>query len=223
YECVLHHRDGRVAGWDVDPLRTPWSPCAGSATQLDELIGTPLSTSTLASAAGLDVRQQCTHLFDLALLTISHAARGIAERHYDATVPDWTEPPFAATLDRDGRRMLRWELGTTAEITAPPGFAGVSLRGGFLAWSEQRLHPDLAEAAQVLRRAVWLSPARLIDLEGCDDAIESSLTPGVCWTAQPERITLAPRVRHSLRDHGPSADGMLAGFDERARGTRTAR
>lgn len=217
YECVLHHRDDRVTGWEVDSLRIPWEPCADAATQLDQLVGRPLTLAATAAAAGVDVRQQCTHLFDLAVLTIAHAARGETERRYDATVPDWLEPPFTATLDRDGRRVLEWTMATNAVIAAPEGFAGVNLRSGFLRWSEHHLHPELAEAAQVLRRALWLSPARLIDLEDCEDAVASGLAGGVCWTSQPERMAVAVRVRHSLRDHGPAADAMLAGFDERAR------
>ena len=65
----------------------------------------------------------------------------------------------------------------------------------------------------MLRRAVWLSPARKVDLEDMDDATESGLTPAICYTSQPERMPLAIRSRNSLRDFSTSAAPLLATFE----------
>ena len=89
-------------------LRTPWTLCRGAVNVLDRLVGMPLSADPQAVYRHADGRAQCTHLFDLAGLAISHAARGIAERQYDVEVP-CLDPraPREALLSVDGQRAAR--------------------------------------------------------------------------------------------------------------------
>ena len=215
FELVLHHDGQRVTRVDGRAVRWPWSPCVESPEALREIVGMPLSTRPSAIGRWTDARQQCTHQFDLAGLAVAHAARyvagGAAARRYDAIVPDWFTPPFDARLWRDGVEMLTWRVGAEA-IESPEPFVGVSLRGRFIDWCEENLEHDIAEAAMVLRRAVWISPARRVDLEACATALESHLTPDVCYTAQPQRLSIATRNRGSLHDYGNDPDALLAGF-----------
>ncbi|HEV8296202.1 MAG TPA: hypothetical protein VGQ20_02865 [Acidimicrobiales bacterium] len=215
FELVLRHDDQVVTAIEGTPVRWPWSPCLDSPAALHAVEGMPLTTAPAAIGRFTDARQQCTHQFDLAGLAVAHAARtargGEPVRQYDAVVPDWVDPPYTASLQRDGVDVLSWTLGADA-ITAPEPFAGLPLRGRFIEWCEANLDDDLAEAAMLLRRAVWISPARRIDLEGCATANDSALREGVCFTAQPHRIAIAVRNRGSLRDYGHTPDALLSDF-----------
>ena len=216
YEAALSHDGQRITGVEAAGPRMPWTPCSGALDQLKALVGCPLTTTASQVFAWTDVRQQCTHLYDAAVLGVLHAARGrVGTRQYDATVPDWDQPPFDAWIERDGNEVYQWRMAATLEIGSPAPFAGRHLKGGFVRWCEQGFDPDGAEAAWVLQRTVWLSGARRVELEDCDDAIISGLVPEVCWTSQPERYHVAFRRRGTLRDHGPSPDGMLVDMPAR--------
>ena len=216
FRVRLHHDGERVTGVEGRAVRWPWAPCAESPAALEAAVGVALTTDPTALGRHTPARLQCTHQFDLLGLAIGHAAAVAAgarpsRRQYDAAVPDWRDPPFTAELQRDGHVVLRWTCDAST-IVQPTPFAGVSLREKFIEWCAASLDTDTAEAALVLRRAVWMSPSRLLDLEACDDALESALRPGVCFTAQPERIRVALRNRDSLRDFGSSAGGLVAGL-----------
>ncbi len=216
YEAALTHDGARITGVAAAGPRMPWEPCSGALDQLQALVGCPLTEAASEVFAWTEVRQQCTHLYDAAVLGVLHAARGkLGTRQYDATVPDWDQPPFAAWIVQDGREVLRWQMAETLKIASPEPFAGRALKGGFVRWCEQMFDADGAEAAWVLQRTTWLSGARRSELEDCDDAIESGLVANVCWTSQPERYQVAFRRRGTLRDHGPSPDGMLADMPAR--------
>ena len=123
YEAALTHDGQRITGADAAGPRMPWEPCEGALDQLQLLVGCPLTTSASEVFAWTDVRQQCTHLYDAAVLGVLHAARGESgTRQYDATVPDWDEPPFDAWIKRDGVEMLRWRMAARLEIESPEPF-----------------------------------------------------------------------------------------------------
>jgi hypothetical protein len=177
-----------------------------------------LDTSPTAVGGWADSHANCTHLFDLAGLAVAHAARHVAggadRRSYLAVVPDWFEPPYDAWVMRDGDEVLRWTV-AGATIASPEPFAGVPMAGGFVAWCREHLDDDTTEAAFLLRRAAWMSPARHIDLEQYDTADASHVKHGVCFTAQPQRLSIARRNRGSLRDYGTNPDRMLTSFPTR--------
>lgn len=211
FELVLRHDGAVVRAVEGHGVRTPWSPCDDAATVLDRLIGLPLTRRLSEVARWTQAREQCTHQFDLATLAVGHAASGREERDLLAVVPDWTRPPYEGFLSADGDLLLHWVIGAEV-IEAPAPFTGRSPRGGFVAWCEEHLDPDLVEAAFALQRAVWISPARLIDVESCTTVAESGLRPGVCFTSQPGRVEVAFRHRGSLRDFGRDPQSLLAGW-----------
>lgn len=155
-------------------------------------------------------RQNCTHLFDLAGLAVAHAARADrGKRTYDVAIDDRVDNRTNPRLWRDGDLVLDWDLdGRT--LTSPPPFDDVSLRGGFLAWAEQNLDPDLAEAASVLRRACDISLGRIMDLDlfGTADLLGDQVR-GSCHSFQPETIGHAVRVKGQTRDFTDDADALL--------------
>jgi hypothetical protein len=211
FQLVLRHDGARVIDVAGSPVRWPWSPCFDSAQALHALEGCELTTRATVVGRYANVREQCTHQFDLLVFAIAHAARavrgGAGEREYLTVVPDWSRPPFSAYLWRDRELLLSW-LVDGPTVLGPAPFTGVALRSRFLEWCEANLDADLGEAAQMLRRAVWISPARAHDLEGCDDASQSHITEGACYTAQPQRLAVAFRSRGSLRDYSNTLLGM---------------
>lgn len=188
-------RDGRVTQTFSEAVRSPNTLCPGAGSRLAELIGMPLNESSAAVMQFTDARQQCTHQIDLAGLAVAALARRRQHRLYEATIPDRIERCTTATLRRDGEVALNWELtGTT--ITAPVPYAGHGIGSGFAGFTRS-LPLEEAEAALVLRRAVFVSQGRSIDL----DKLPDNFGPvGGCWAWQPERMGALKRLPDSRRD-----------------------
>jgi len=209
YRVHLHHDGDRVTAIEGEPVRVPWTTCPDAAARLDDLVGLPLTRRPRAVVADTEPTLHCTHWLDLAVLCVLHAAANRDRRQFDVEVPDWTQPPFTSVLFVDGTETLHWHIGDDLVITDPDPFAGRRLIGGFARWADETLDDELVEAAFVLHRGTWLSPARRFDLEAADDATEGQLLPAVCHSGQPDVMPLALRSRGSLRDYGASADPLL--------------
>ncbi len=198
---VLRHDGEHVSEVDGEAIRYPWTTCPGAVEPLRALMGMPLARSATAARSHTDVRMNCTHLFDLAGLAVAHAAAGREVRQYDATVPDRRHGRTRAVLHRDGEPCLEWELDRQT-ITAPEPFAGVALRGSFLAWVQETFaDEDMAEAAGVLRRACEISFGRGVDLDAVGRASElGEMVVGSCHSFQPGTIDQAVRVKGTTLD-----------------------
>jgi hypothetical protein len=204
----------RVVSVRGEAVRLPWVTCPGAVAGLATLDGTELTTSLRQLRGAYSPAEHCTHLFDLAHLAIAHAARGHRERLYEVVVSD-REQPMPAYLFRDGVKTLEWRV-ALGSIVAPPQFAGVGLAGGFLSWCDANLDEEGAEAAFVLRRASSMAAIAHMDFDAYRAAGEARLQPGVCFTAQPERMAVAFRTTGSQRDYTTTGDGMHLGFDDAA-------
>jgi hypothetical protein len=150
---------------------------------------------------------------DLAGLCVSHAARGDERRQYDAEVPPAVDGIAEPRLWRDGELVLAWKLswrdGSRGLVDSPP-YDEAPWRGGFFRWADERLDPDAAEAAIVLRRACEIGMGRGMDLEAVDSAAELGPMMGaVCYTMQPTVMPVAFRNRGSIRDFGRHPDALL--------------
>jgi hypothetical protein len=195
---------------DGEADRFPWTSCPSAVDPLQSIVGAPLSRRVTALGQHSEARQNCTHLFDLAGLAITHAARGTAEREYDITIPDRVDGLTTATLERDGDVLLQWDL-RGATLTGPEPYAGVTLRGGFLAWAEANLDEETAEAAIVLRRACDISFGRSMDLDVYDRADDMrEIMLGTCHSFQPGTIESALRIKGQTRDFSANPDALLA-------------
>jgi hypothetical protein len=191
--------------------------------RLTHLVAMPLEQRATAPGAHDDARANCTHLFDLAGLAVAHAWRhargGSARRRYDVVVPDRDEEArTTATLRRDGEACLTWHVAGPV-IAGPAPFEGVPLLGAFLAWAEGALDPEVAEAAIVLRRVVWISQGREHPFPTGISAIDAAQRPGVCHSFQPDTIRIA-RWTGRQRDFTGTA-GPLAGSGRGAASTGT--
>lgn len=209
----IHHDGRRVTAALAESIRVPWTTCPGAAEALGRLEGLPLTRSHRAVAAHADPRLQCTHLFDLACTAVALACEGAPSRRYAIAVPDRSDGAGPARLDRDGEAALAWTIEGT-EIREPAPFAGRPIvGGGFSAWCEEELAPDLAEAALLLRRAVLVAMGRAFQMDALARA--SEIPGGTCHTFREGVMERGLRIVGTTRDFSSSPDALLRDLPER--------
>lgn len=189
FAIEVRHDGSHVRSLTLQPTRLPWSTCRDAAGELDELVGAPIGVRPRTRKAD----QHCTHQIDLALVAVRFAGLDLTSRRYDITVVGYATGRAVATLRRDDGFEVTWAI-AGGEIVDPPELAGRSLTTGFSAWAST-LDAEEAEAALVLRRAAWMAPARAVDLDDFATMASTGMPPGVCYSAQPERIEHAVRIR----------------------------
>jgi hypothetical protein len=197
-------------------VRYPWATCAEVAAPLQQLVGQPLVARASAIGGLVDMRLQCTHVFDLTGLVLAQISRGSASRRYEVLVEDlevlgWEDghPVFGATqasLRRDGAEAMHWHIDRN-RIVAPPQYAGQALDAGFRAWTEA-MELDPAEYATILRRAILVAGGRTVDHDLVASAAALHM-PALCHSFQPVRREQALRMMGSTRDYAASSEGML--------------
>jgi hypothetical protein len=195
-----------------EAVRLPWVTCPAAAGGLASLVGTSLTSSLAQLRRRYAPSIHCTHFFDLAQLTLAHAARGVDRRTYEI-VSRCVGSSTIARLRRDGEGILEWTV-DGGTITTPERFAGVGLRQGFVRWCEANLDEDAAEAAFVLRRATSMTVVANLRMDDYSVVTDSGLPAGTCFTSQPERRMVAFRQTGSQRDYSSSSQRMLEGFEE---------
>jgi hypothetical protein len=205
FRVRVAHADGKVRDIDGWAVRHPYSTCPLAANQLSRLVNAPLNGLAHSVMRVTNPSEQCTHLMELAGLAIAAAARSIAQRWYDIAVPRRVAGRTLATLDRDGSRMLAWELLDTT-ILGPAPFQGVSLREGMAAWALSHLSEEEAEAALILRRCALISLGRAKNL----DAQIHAQPTGRCFAQQPERAAQGLRRVGSIVDFTAAASDLCA-------------
>ncbi len=221
FRVDLHHDGVTVLGIDGSGMRGPWTTCMDAGEPLRAIEGLALSTHPTV-LAGADARSNCTHLFDLAGLVITHAARGLdghdgADRRYDIAITDDETGARRVTLWRDGAATLLWQL-RDGEIGWPDEWVGAPLRARFIPWACDRFagDDDAAEAAIVLRRAIDISRGRAMDLD-CMETAEPllSMMDGICHSMTAANAPVAIRSKGSARDFSDHAALLLGDFDSR--------
>jgi Protein of unknown function (DUF2889) len=205
FRVSVVHSDGKVQDVHGCAVRHPYSTCPLAADQLSRLVNAPLNGLAHSVMRITNPSQQCTHLMDLAGLAIAAAARSIAQRWYDIAVPQRVAGRTLATLDRDGSRVLAWELFNTT-VMGPAPFEGVSLREGMAAWALAHLPQEEAEAALILRRCALISLGRVMNL----DAQVHAEPTGRCFVQQPERAAQGLRRVGSTVDFTAAARELCA-------------
>lgn len=211
-----HHRfrisvfavDGVVSEVASQTLRAPTLMCPSAGPRLQDVVGMPLDPSCAATTTHADPRQQCTHLIEMAGLATSALARGIERRTYQAEVADPVDGLRTATLRRDGEIVLQWRMDNLT-IAAPAFYAGQTIHKGFTALIRTLALED-AEAAIVLRRAVYTGAGRGMDLDAITHEQRASATRGLCWAWQPQRADRALRNIGSTLDFSDRPAALTA-------------
>ena len=210
FSIRLHHDDGHILSVEGDGIRVPWSTCPSAKAPLDDLIGAPLGLSLRETWRRSDPRRQCTHWFDLACLAWMQASRfcatGNARRTYRVQLPDLQARSSRPILWRDGERVLDWSIvGMKIVRSSPKQFSELSLRGS--AWtsvlegSRGPIEDDLAEAAWVLRRGVFIGMGRQYDFDRIRVASEfAPVVGGACHTFNQTNLDLIEKLPNTVRD-----------------------
>lgn len=206
FGVTLRHDGAHVLAVEGRSTRYPWTSCPLASGALNALRGLAIGGHPADLYRHTDPRLQCTHQFELAGLAASHAARPAAERRYDMAVEDFADDGRRATLTRDGLEVLTWRF-RDGVLTDPVGVAGTSV-AGLNSRSLVSLPPDEAEAKLLLRRAIWLSRGRWIDIDGVATAAGLD-PPGACFSYQPGIAGQALRRHGSERDF-PDGAGPLS-------------
>ena len=217
FGITLIHDGTHVQDIRIAAPRHPWSTCAGAGVPLRALIGKPLISRCSDIGSLIDMRRQCTHVFDLAGLALAHACARRAHRRYHGTVrpladvvPGAPQDRLRATLYRDGMEVLWWDLHEDL-ITAPAPYAGRSISRGFREWLETREQAQ-AEDASVLRRVAFVAKGRKISIEHMRVA-DDLRQPPLCHSFQPEYRRIAFRVADTRRRLDTSEGAMLGLVD----------
>jgi hypothetical protein len=208
--------DGVVRDLRVAALRYPWGTCGQAGEPLRSLIGQSLVARASDVGRLVDMRRQCTHLFDLAGLLLAHAYHQRDHRSFRATVTRMPgdegegEPRLRATLFEDRDIVMWWDLdGHT--IVAPELCAGRSVDRGFREWTEA-MTIDEAEQAFVLRRAFFVGTGRMVVIRGGMTAADVGYPP-VCHTYQPGVREHALRRHDSIRRFDTEPEALLSSVD----------
>lgn len=214
FGMTLVHDGLKITEVRVAEPRYPWTACPGAEKPLQALVGSALFGRCSDIGKLIDMRIQCTHLFDLAGLLIAHAYHQRDHLRYHAAVCrlDSVEPGapanlLRATLHRDDAQVMAWNLDNNT-IVQPESAAGRSIDRGFREWIETMAEAD-AEHAFVLRRAAFVSSGRKIVLTEPHVADDMGL-PAVCHTYQPENRKNSIRILESIRRFNKDPAGMLS-------------
>lgn len=218
FRITLHHDASVVHGIETRSYRIPWTTCGDAGGALRLIEGMPLEPSCLAVGRWTDPHLQCTHMFDLAGLAVAHAYRTLTaaasgdSRQYDAMVPYGFNQgePRDVRVWRDHTPIFTWTIDGD-RCVAPAPFSDVPFTGGFFRWADTSLPPEDAEAAIVLRRACTIGMGRGMDQDRWSSAADVSAGPvGVCYSQQPERRSVALRVRGNILDFDANPDALLS-------------
>ncbi len=211
FRITLGH-DGRViTDIDAEFLRVPKSTCGGAREPIMALVGAPLSDSPLALCDAADPRANCTHLFDLLSLAVTHAKREEKQRQYDGLVWDECEGEMRFEAQINGQVIIAGTL-KGGVFLSPEPFTGRNLSKGFISWARETLGREKLEAALVLQRTHFVSITRRIlmnKLAGTRVADEP-MPKGVCYSYNPGIIEDAINMPDVVRDYSACPEKMLA-------------
>jgi hypothetical protein len=218
FGVTLEHDAGIVTAVRMAAVRYPWTSCPGAHEPLQALVGRPVVERASDIGRLIEMRLQCTHVFDLTGLVLAHVAAGRQHRRYAVRVSDREKlPGFSlenivvgpghAWLLQDGRLVMHWQLeGPT--IVGPAPQPRQSMETGFRAWTES-LPLDAAEHAFILRRAILVAGGRLLRHDDYPNA-DAMGVPALCHSFQPERRVQALRMVGTTRSPQLADQGMLA-------------
>lgn len=199
---LLH--DGKlITTLNAEMARVPWTPCPGAA---DMIARTFTGVALDAVVARGEKRTNCTHLYDLTLLSAAHAHES-EPTLYDIAVTDQIDGAVRAEIQRNGETVLA--IAHQADVVSDP--APVAGRSLFDLRDWIAAMPDAAdrEAARLLQWATIIAHGRAMTIEQHSDI---SRTPTSCYTFQEERRHTAKRLE-TIKDFSESGNEPLASFD----------
>ncbi|MFD1611444.1 hypothetical protein ACFSCW_06475 [Sphingomonas tabacisoli] len=195
----LRHAEGAITAISGGFHRWPTTGCVDAEIPLQSLVGMSAATPLSELYHGLPLLN-CTHMFDLAVMTMRHAGRPEGRRVWDAVVPDAPQDALVASVELDGALVHRWKLSGDI-IMEPAALAGQSVVRRFLPWAQAHFTGDALEGALMLRMAVFVSLARRYVTDDRDRPLaDFPERHGVCHAYS------SPRFERSIQRAGAVVD-----------------
>ncbi|HRF88361.1 MAG TPA: DUF2889 domain-containing protein [Pseudomonadales bacterium] len=212
FTVTVTHDGERVTAIDAQTKRIPYTSCPGAVEPINGYIGTSIHASLRDLNFHMPPSSNCTHLLDLTVMAIRHAASAKPVRQWDITVTDQTEARDAiCTVLRDGEQVFQWQA-RDLQLTQPAEFAGNPFYLGFGKWATKCFEGDELEAAFILQKGYFVSLARFFDVEQM--AGEPALASqegmgGACYTYSHPAIEHGVRTAGCVRDFSDCEEKLL--------------
>lgn len=209
FRLRLRHDGEAIIDLQADPIRHPFVTCPGAVMPLRRLLGVRLDMGGAELRARLVPGEQCTHLFDMAMLAHAHARDAGLERLYEVVVDDEREGVMRAQVQCDGAPVHDWQILRGHSIIAPAAFGGRAMMRGFYAWVSESLSGMEHEAAVVLQRGYFVAQSRRMRNTPAAEfpASTDELPDGTCHSYNAAAVGRALRIEGAVRDltHRPEA------------------
>ena len=211
FRVIVHHDGTLITDIDATTIRAPVDICFNARDAIIELVGQPLKGDRKSLANVSHPTNNCTHIYDLVVLALAHAARNTPTRLYDIEVDVEKNGILHSRAILDGSLIHRWQVNTDDLIESPEDLMGCSVMRGTGKWINQKLTGDASEAAKMLVRGLLVAGSRRWNLaakEGASSA-EFGPGPGVCYTYSTARVNDGRRISNSLRDFSDTPEQLL--------------
>jgi hypothetical protein len=198
FGVTIRHENGRVVDVEVSTVRYPWTSCADAGHPMEVLVGSSLIERPEVLDSRFPMQMQCTHIFELAALTMAHALHSHEDRRFDMVVRRAPSGPdsYDCALSCNGEEQLILFI-DGSQIVSPTQYEGRDLYSGFREWIAA-LPAEEAMRLWLMRRAAWLASGAS-RFTPTPVAHGTGLGP-VCHTYQPENRHTAFAMPYSRRD-----------------------
>jgi hypothetical protein len=212
FSVTVYHDGCFVTQIDGEAKRVPYTSCPGALEPIKGFVGVDIHSSLRDLNFHMPPSANCTHLLDLTVMTIRHAASTNPVRQWDITVSDQTgDRDSICTVFRDGEVIFCWKA-RDLQLTEPKELAGNPFYLGFGKWASKQFEEEELEAAFILQKGYFVSLARHFDIEQM--AGEPALASkegmgGACYTYSSPAIEHGVRTSGSLRDFSDCEEKLL--------------
>lgn len=210
FRLRLAHDGVTVTGVRAEPVRHPFVTCPEAVVPLRRVLGARLDAEAAELRARLVPGEQCTHLFDMAMLAHSYAGDAGLERLYEVVVDDEREGVTRARVECDGASVHDWQIRARA-LVAPAALAGRPMMRGFYAWASERFAGMELEAAVVLQRGYFVAQSRRMRNTPAVEfpATADDMPEGNCHSYNAAAVGRALRIEGAVRDLTHRAEALL--------------
>ena len=210
FRLKLSYADEQVSDISAQPIRYPFNTCPGAVDALKPLIGCALTTDSSSLRRVLDPGQNCTHLYDLAVLALAHSTRSTQHKVYDIIVPDERESGSSISVLCDGEPVHQWQVKSHC-LTEPQFLQGKPLMHGFYSWAIKAFSKDELEAAIILQRGYFVAQTRRYDYinSAGRSALGDKMPEGACYTYNAGVVEQAFQTEGMVRDFTDTQEQLL--------------
>lgn len=210
FRLRILHDNRRILSLLADPIRYPFDTCPSAVAQLNALVGQSLAMDAGDCRQLLDPGNNCTHLYDLALLALAQWQRGGVDRVYAASIPDEVAAGTDIELSCNGEILFQWRVKGHLIVT-PGHLAGQPMMRGFYRWASTEYAGERLEAALILQRAYFVAQARRSDYlnAGGRLAVADNMPEGACYTYNSGVVEKAVHTAGMGRDFSSTPEQLL--------------